>query len=57
MTKKHFIALALHIASVRPVEASSHFPMWRATMLAVCDACRQANPAFDKQRFITACFA
>lgn len=56
MTRKHFNSLAMHLAEVRPpVEATDEWLVWRRTMRAVADACKLANPQFDRERFEEAC--
>jgi hypothetical protein len=57
MTKKHFEALALGLASVRPnVWADSPVNEdWQACVNVVSDTCEMFNPHFDRDRFMDAC--
>ena len=49
MTRKHFIALANAIN-----ESHGHFD---ELVERVADVCAEANPNFDRQRFMEACHA
>lgn len=59
MSKKHFIKLAANLLACRPDNARSTKAgkVWLATCNAVADACQSANPAFNRERFLTACGA
>jgi hypothetical protein len=64
MTKKHFIALAQELKSVRPVTwmqkpvvGRAEHSAWYEACNAVATACKRHNPAFDWQRFMDACGA
>ena len=51
MTRKHFQALALALASQRP--ANPHYlPLWRQIVEAVAAACVADNPLFDRVKFL-----
>jgi len=54
VTKKHFDALALELAWVRPVKSGRYFG-WRAAVEAVATVCQKSSLAFDRERFIDAC--
>jgi hypothetical protein len=56
MTRKHFNSLAMHLAEVRPQEVPSDaWDAWGRSVRAVSDACKLANPQFDRERFEDAC--
>lgn len=54
MTKKHFCAIATAFASHRNEIPADAF---RALVADVATVCKQANSAFDRERFVTACEA
>jgi len=49
MTRKHFIALAKAISQIANMVDRQN------TAHLVADVCRQANPNFDRARFLAAC--
>lgn len=57
MSKKHFIALARELLACRPDNARSTKAgkAWIAACHAVADVSQHANPAFNRERFLTAC--
>ena len=57
MTKKHFIALAKALASMRPleVEGTPDLLKWVCCCSGVADVCESANKLFDRKRFLKAC--
>ncbi len=56
MTRKHFAALAAALHRAIPLNATeSDMIVWAACCVQVASACRAANPAFDKSRFLDAC--
>lgn len=67
MTKKHFNALAAALRASRAPEFLPDTPwraednsiadaQWRADVRAMADVCASFNPAFDRDRFIAACY-
>jgi hypothetical protein len=54
MTRKHFNALAANLRHAKPANPDQ-FLGWQAAVYAVCDACKAANPGFDRDRFMLAC--
>jgi hypothetical protein len=57
MTKKHFISLAAMFKAERPQPHwdGNKLTVWNALVVGTADVCRQTNPRFDRERFITAC--
>jgi len=59
MSKKHFNALALALASRRPEVGDDHyaarFTQWALDVREVACVCQAQNPLFDYARFIEAC--
>ena len=61
MTRKHFQLLADELASSRPPmtpngdKDAGRIYQWHRCCIAVADACREANPRFDRNRFFAAC--
>ena len=61
MTKRHFEALAAALKGARP-DSTTHgkgaltvaLRAWRLAVYRVADACRDANPRFDRARFLVA---
>ena len=51
MSKKHFVALAAEIAAIQPTEAR------QLAAEAVARVAARFNPAFDLDRFMSACNA
>lgn len=49
MTKQHFIALAKEISGIEDYVAR------RTAALVIIRVCKQFNPRFDTERFLTAC--
>ena len=57
MSKKHFHALALAFAYRRPEPHwdANKRTQWSLDVASVADVCQQANPRFDRERFLEAC--
>ncbi len=61
MTKKHFKALAkaFHETKAKhdtnPGYHSVRMDQWRKDINLVADVCAQANPCFDRAKFLQAC--
>lgn len=56
MTKKHFIALANALKSVRPDKSDyKAWDQWQNTVGAVASVCEQQNAAFNRSTFYKAC--
>jgi len=62
MTRKHFNALAIALAYIRPetqVEGRNYdagkAEGWGEAVEAVADVCQSQNRQFDRDRFVTAC--
>jgi hypothetical protein len=57
MSKKHFIALAKALASVRPLDTSETPArlQWDRCCSGVADVCQIENGLFDRRRFLKAC--
>lgn len=57
MSKKHFRALAASLHGSKPLRDCSkdaHY-IWDCAVRAVADVCAQANPNFNREKFLTAC--
>jgi hypothetical protein len=54
MSKKHFIALANAFRESKPPEHTTElgFMQWWDDVLAIADACSNANPAFNRERWL-----
>jgi hypothetical protein len=52
MTSKHFEAIAKVLRDHRPSTIDAD---WYKLIDAMADTCAEANPRFDRSRFITAC--
>ena len=56
MSKRHFEALAVALAAVKPNDTSTFLiEQWILDVRAVADVCEQINPRFDRVRFLEAC--
>lgn len=58
MTKKYFNALAWELAAVRlsiAVDGRLAFCVWQNAVKAVVTVCQESNPAFQLDRFWSAC--
>lgn len=58
MTKKNFKELAYNLHSSKP-DGSSQIEcrQWELDILAVAKVCKQFNPKFDNDKFLSACGA
>ena len=53
MSKKHFIALADALRSIKPGDdCTAMMAQWRFTVDTLADLCARENSAFNRQRFI-----
>jgi hypothetical protein len=56
MTKKHFIALANVLKTLRPVNVESdEYIMWRDCVRSIATVCGSTNPRFNRYTFYSAC--
>jgi len=55
MSKKHFVALAKGLKEVRPNAANESHEQWQRDCIMVAIVCEDANPRFDRARFLRAC--
>ena len=56
MTKRHFTALASALHDTRPPQHDAgEWATWLATVYAIVTVCQNANPRFDRDRFMRAC--
>lgn len=51
MTRKHFIALADALRSVKPSGFNDKQAQWYSCAEAVAEACQLSNPDFDRARW------
>lgn len=68
MTKKHFECLARKLKALKPFEANesaghdlfvtrlAYMEQWKCTVESMADFCQEFNPAFDRHRFLAACY-
>lgn len=54
MTKKHFRALAQGFYYNKPDNADA-YTQWVIDIKLIADVCAQANPNFNREKFLTAC--
>lgn len=56
MTKKHFVALAAILKSLKPrIVTTTEHGQWAATVGAQASFCQSQNAQFDRARFLQAC--
>jgi len=58
MSKKHFNSLAQNLRAIEPSGKEDQGPawkVWRECCCAVAASCADANPRFDRDRFLAAC--
>ena len=56
MTRKHFQSLALALSYGQPSpQDTTRYEQWLLDIDMVATACAEANPRFDRSRFIEAC--
>lgn len=56
MTKKHFVALAAALKSVKPrITTTTDHQQWVLTVNAILNFCQSQNAQFDRERFLAAC--
>lgn len=58
MTKKHFRELAKLLHGAMPNDPVKHQiaqEQWEMDIRVVADVCAQANPNFNRDKFLTAC--
>jgi hypothetical protein len=53
MTKQHFIALADALRRWKPQDGNAiRLDQWTRDVVAVADACQDANPKFNRERWL-----
>ena len=56
MTRRHFVALANVLRSIKPPsEMKEAHAMWVDAARSIASICASDNPRFDRPRFLVAC--